>query len=196
MFESLQKHVLCNIPGIVQVPKEASQSTEDSPRVPAHQFFECVSVSPLNSDDNCSIWIVRRSGIGNQTGWAGRRIQIFSREDSAGREIGHWAQSSLQSVEKIGHCCHCHGFQDLRFAEPVCLQGYRVEPRLQFGWAAGQFSNFIQQIGAQHLLLEKLRNKSELLSEKGIRLEIRGGLGTGLQIRTPSVKPLDRFRKS
>src|SRR5260370_28758561 len=93
MFESLQKHVLCNISGVVQVPKEASQSTEDSPRVPAHQFFECVSVSPLNSDDNCSIWIVRRSGIGNQTGWAGRRIQIFSREDSASREIAHCCPS-------------------------------------------------------------------------------------------------------
>src|SRR6266852_9528817 len=131
MFESLQKHVLCNIPGIVQVPKEASHSTEDSPRVPAHQFFECVSVSPLNSDDNCSIGIVWRNGIGNQTGWVGGRIQIFSREDSAGREIGHCAQSSLNSIEKIGHCCHRHGFKNLRFAESVLSQGCRLEPHVR-----------------------------------------------------------------
>src|SRR6266852_10003501 len=131
MFESLQKHVLCNIPGIVQAPKEASQSTEDSPRVPAHQFFECVSVSPLNSDDNCSIGILGRSGIGNQTGWAGGRIQIFSREYAAWREIGHCAQPSLNSIEKICHCCHRHGFQDLRFAESVFSQGCRLEPPLR-----------------------------------------------------------------
>src|SRR5712692_801333 len=143
MIESLQEHVLCRIPKVVHIPYDPYQSPEDTPRVPAHQFLEHIDFPILDPRHECSIGILRRSSIGDGTGLAGKRIQIFWREYTLRGEIRCRPETHLECIQEVGEGCHHHSLQDPLFAKPLTAEEVNIlEP--EFGGPDGELKREIQ----------------------------------------------------